>query len=187
MLGYAQSAVCRRVLFARYFEEPDAPACGVCDNCTHARHPTDVSFAAWQVVQAACAVDRGAGRCTLSALADVCRGLGGAQFRVADETGRPSAACARLDLGALGGKLALSRENAERLVVQLLLDGYLTESFHATAYTVNVYVAPGRAAHALTQYALADAQHLRGKVHVLLDADAPAARKRRRSSPIVVD
>lgn len=113
-------------------------------------------------------IDKHGGRCTLSALADVCRGIGGAQYKVADDAGRPSSATARIDLAALGGKVELSRENAERLLVQMLLAGYLTESFHATAYTVNVYLAPGRLAGKLAQYALRDAQHLQGTVRLVL-------------------
>lgn len=167
----------------------------------------DVSFDAWKVVQAVLDIDRHAGRCTLTALADLCRGLGGAQYKIADETGRPSNASAKLNLDALGGKLNLSRENAERLLVQLVLTGYLTESFQATAYTVNVYVAPGRYASKMARHSLSDARHLRGMVHLMLHdasmevetgasksrgaakraAPAPAAAKRPKSDPIEID
>lgn len=200
MLDYAQSAQCRKQLFACYFDEPrDEKDCGVCDNCLVPKRPQDVSFEAWQTVMAASDVQRNQGRCTLAALAELCRGLGGAQYKVADEAGRASNATAALDLEALGGKLGLSRENAERLLVQLLLGGYLTETFQATAYTVNVYIAPGRNARKLLQHGLSDAKHLRGVVHLVLhdkhmDLEAkrsasPAKRpaKRQKSEPIEID
>jgi ATP-dependent DNA helicase RecQ len=37
MLRYAQSSLCRNRLLVTYFGYTDAPACGVCDNCTKAR------------------------------------------------------------------------------------------------------------------------------------------------------
>ena len=112
MLDYAQSGTCRRILFARYFDEPPEAAvpCGVCDNCVEPPATHDTSYAAWQTVCLADEVHRHGGRVTLAALADLARGLGGGQYKMADERGRPSAATARIDLASIGGKLDLSRE-----------------------------------------------------------------------------
>ena len=144
MLEYAQSPECRAVLLARYFDDitKDTRPCGKCDNCQ--RPPAekqlhDVSFQAWQIVRVVSEVHRRGGRVTLPALADLARGLGGAQFKVVERGGRAAGESARLDLDAVAsGKVELSRENCERLIVQLLLGRYLGESYQATAYTVNV-------------------------------------------------
>ncbi|CCU97409.1 unnamed protein product [Malassezia sympodialis ATCC 42132] len=141
MMNYAQSNLCRRTLFAQYFEDPDGvSSCGVCDNCERglAAQVTDVSLSAWKVVRAAEEVHLHNGRVTLSGLADLVRGLNHAQFRKVDNSGAPHPAKMQLDLPSLGGKVTLSREDCERLVVELLLQGYLSESYQATAYTVNV-------------------------------------------------
>lgn len=113
MMNYAQSNLCRRTLFAQYFEDPDGvSSCGVCDNCERglAAQVTDVSLSAWKVVRAAEEVHLHNGRVTLSGLADLVRGLNHAQFRKVDNSGAPHPAKMQLDLPSLGGKVTLSRE-----------------------------------------------------------------------------
>lgn len=173
MLEYAQSPECRAVLLARYFDDitKDTRPCGKCDNCQ--RPPAekqlhDVSFQAWQIVRVVSEVHRRGGRVTLPALADLARGLGGAQFKVVERGGRAAGESARLDLDAVAsGKVELSRENCERLIVQLLLGRYLGESYQATAYTVNVYMAPGPSAMRLARYPADQARSLRNTVQLL--------------------
>lgn len=193
MMDYAQSSQCRRKLFAQYFDElGDTSPCGACDNCERGllAQLVDVSFAAWKVVCATEQVYRANGRVTLTGLADLVRGLHQAQFRQVDSRGAPSSK-SQLDLASLGGKVLLSREvcmvrlrqDTERLIVELLLRGYLAESYRmwallipeATAYTVHVYIIPGGRASLLSVLSLEDATTLSGKVSIVLQA--PASKK----------
>ncbi|KAL4402607.1 hypothetical protein ACI68E_000374 [Malassezia pachydermatis] len=69
-----------------------------------------MTWPAWQIVHAAHEMDVNGGRTTLTALADVVRGLQQAQYKVADHRGRSSSAKMALDLDAMGGRVSLSRE-----------------------------------------------------------------------------
>lgn len=162
---------------AAYFDEPRSEPCGVCDRCTQSVEPVDVSLYAWQVVRGACEVHAQGGRVTLAALADAVRGVQRGQFKLADEHGRPTAAKAHLDLGCMRGAVPLSRDDCEALLVQLVLDKYLEESYQATAYTVNVYVVPGARAQTLARVPPDEAALLTGRASLVLTSTT-AKRKR---------
>ncbi|OCH86014.1 ATP-dependent DNA helicase [Obba rivulosa] len=165
MVRFAQELEeCRKIQFAKYFsassnlsmsswttEEADVLApCGHCDNCKRDSDSfvrRNVTLAAWKVVQIAVAVKECAGRVTMAQRSS-------ATSREAQEaaTSPSSKESAELDLEELvGGKIDLSREETEVLCVHLLISGYLKETFQATAYTINVYFAPGPLALQLTR------------------------------------
>lgn len=185
MLSYAQSPNCRQCVLAAYFDEPRSERCGVCDRCERQVLVTDVSEHAWKVVRAAQHVHARGGRITLVALADLVRGLQNAQFKLADDQGHPTSAKEQLDLDALHGKVTLSRDDCECLLVQLVLDGYLSQSFQATAYTVNVYIVPGPRA---SRYGSLAYEEVRAKrrpnsaiVYIVLTNEAQSSKSMRQS------
>ncbi|KZT54726.1 ATP-dependent DNA helicase [Calocera cornea HHB12733] len=174
MLRFAQNLTdCRKLLFARYFssssdlstaawEDPSAgpgtslAKCGHCDNCT--RSPStierrDVSVQSWQLLRIVEAVCREGGRVTVGILSDLARGLAGGAFNVSSGgKKRKRTEKAELDLeDVAGGKVGLSKDDVETLTIQLILDHYLKEDFHQTAYAINVYLSPGSQAPRLTR------------------------------------
>ncbi|KAJ7783633.1 ATP-dependent DNA helicase [Mycena maculata] len=175
MLKFAQELVeCRKVGFAKYFshssqvsmsswttEDSNALApCGHCDNCTRAADSferRDVTLAAWQVLKVAEAVQSAGGQLTLTMLADLARGNGGGSIGVGGG-GRKGRGKARekekadLDLERIcGGKVALKKDELESLLVDLLVQRYLVEKYHQTAYTTVVYLMTGPLALRLTR------------------------------------
>uniref|UniRef100_D8QE93 ATP-dependent DNA helicase n=1 Tax=Schizophyllum commune (strain H4-8 / FGSC 9210) TaxID=578458 RepID=D8QE93_SCHCM len=171
MLSFVQDlTTCRKVQFARYFshsaqvsesswstEEADVnDPCGSCDNCT--RDPEtyeekDVTEQAWQVLRIAEEVkDRGVS-ITIKKLAEIARGLGGGT--VSSGTKRKkgkSSGPETIDIeDVAGGKVNMKQEDVESLIVQLLIDNYLREDFHATAYDIILYLKPGPLAGRLTR------------------------------------
>jgi len=185
MLRFAQDMdECRSVQFAKYFssssqlsvnswatQEKDAlQRCGHCDNCT--RLPDsfsrrDVRLPAWQLLRVADAARRNSGRLTIGQLCDLARGLGGATFDVSGKGKGKSRAKekqrAELNLDEIaGGKVELSKEDTETLCVHLLVNDYLQEDFHPTAYTTNVYVIPGPNALRLSRMSRIDMEQGKG-------------------------
>ncbi|OAX38744.1 ATP-dependent DNA helicase [Rhizopogon vinicolor AM-OR11-026] len=171
MLRFAQDMQeCRKILFAKYFsassdlsmaswttDESNAmDRCGHCDNCTrppdNVEHK-DATVEAWQLLKILEAVESSGGRLTIAGLSDLARGLGGGSF----ETGgagkrRKAKEKIQIDFDSVaGGKVGLSKDDIESLIVQMLVLRYLEEAFSSTAYTVNVYVAPGNQALRLTR------------------------------------
>ncbi|KIK97438.1 hypothetical protein PAXRUDRAFT_31795 [Paxillus rubicundulus Ve08.2h10] len=184
MLRFAQDIQeCRKILFAKYFsassdlsmtswttEESSAmDKCGHCDNCTRAPETVehkDVTTEAWQILKILEAVDVQGGRQTIAGLSDLARGLGGGSFEAGGKR-KKAKAKVQLDYDAVaGGKVGLSKDDIETLIVQLLVSRYLGEAFSSTAYTVNVYVIPGELALRLTRLARADVVHGKGpRIH----------------------
>ncbi|KAJ6574968.1 P-loop containing nucleoside triphosphate hydrolase protein [Mycena capillaripes] len=177
MLSFAQDLVeCRKIGFAKYFshssqlsmaswatEDSDALApCGHCDNCTRAADSferRDVTFEAWQVLKVADAVQHTGGQLTLTMLADLARGNGGGTYGVGGG-GRKGKGKARdkekvdMDLDLIcGGKVNLKKDELESLLVELLVQRYLVEKYHSTAYTTVVYLMNGPLAMRLTRLA----------------------------------
>ncbi|KAG8777037.1 hypothetical protein FRC12_000578, partial [Ceratobasidium sp. 428] len=173
MLRFAQDlAGCRKLLFANYFSSSSAlslsswtteangrlTACGHCDNCTRPPETVcnkDVTLDAWIILRVAQTVDNEGGRVTVGMLADLVRGVGGQAFQV-PSGGRKRRKSAGekvgLDLNEVtGGKTTLSKDDAETLIIQLVLSGHLKEIFHSTAYSINVYLQPGPQAIRLTR------------------------------------
>lgn len=176
ILRFAQDMQeCRKILFAKYFSassdlsmaswttnESDAmDRCGHCDNCT--RPPAnvehkDVTVEAWQILKILEAVEGSGGRLTIAGLSDLSRGLGGGSFETGGGGKRRNAKeKIQIDYDSVaGGKVRLSKDDMESLIVQMLVLRYLEEAFSSTAYTVNVYVAPGNQALRLTRFTRED-------------------------------
>lgn len=152
--------------------------CGHCDNCI--RPPTalerkDVSFAVWQILKITAEVQREGGNLTQTMLGNLARGVGGGGYEVTTGRGkRKEKEKVVLDLDSVcGGKVDLKKEvrhscrwllrsNArffllqeiDHLVVQLLLDKYLSERYHSTAYATVVYMQLGPLALRFTRLSL---------------------------------
>ncbi|KAJ8517624.1 hypothetical protein ONZ45_g5209 [Pleurotus djamor] len=154
--------------------------CGHCDNCARQEKPDsfstkDVTEQAWQVLKVLDEVRRSGGRVTFSSLVDLVRGLGkgtvdaqgGGKGRKKDKEQ------IEVDVERVaGGKITFSKDvrcfqspsygfnvsdtpssfkETERLLIELLITGYLTEEYTNTAYTVNVYLKSGTRAIRLTR------------------------------------
>lgn len=148
--------------------------CGHCDNCTRdaeTLNRRDVTLECWQILKIVQEVEHLGGRVTLGMLADLIRGAGGGSFGVVGNNNRKGKGKAKekvdLDLDATaGGKVNLTkdvgfilsgcflliyRQEAETLLIHLLLSHYLKEDFHSTAYSINVYLVSGPQAMRLTR------------------------------------
>lgn len=153
MLSYAQSSKCRKSLFADYFADQygGATTCGTCDNCLLPIAPSDVTSEAWKIIKVMEEVYEESGRITLAGLGDLCRGLGQGQYSVVDSRQRKrkrqntkAKQSGFINIAeVVGEKVKLSKDDTERVLVELLLNGYLADEYNATAYSVNVYVKPG--------------------------------------------
>jgi ATP-dependent DNA helicase RecQ len=49
-IRYAETHRCRSRLLLAYFDEPESPACGICDVCT-GRHRNDLDAAAFEIYE----------------------------------------------------------------------------------------------------------------------------------------
>ncbi|QRW20084.1 ATP-dependent DNA helicase [Rhizoctonia solani] len=152
--------------------------CGHCDNCTRPPESVaskDVTLDAWIILRVAQTIDSEGGRVTVGMLADLVRGVGGKSFQVPAGGGKGRRRKSQgekvvLDLdGIAGGKISLSKDvcisvieifalltcsfcqDAEALIIQLVLSGHLKEIFHSTAYAINVYLQLGPQAVRLTR------------------------------------
>ncbi|CAE7231975.1 unnamed protein product [Rhizoctonia solani] len=175
MLRFAQNLTeCRKLLFANYFSASSSLSlsswtteaggkltpCGHCDNCTRPPESItnkDVTLDAWIILRTAQTIDNEGGRVTIGMLADLVRGVGGKSFQVPLGGGKGKRRKSQgekvaLDLeGVAGGKASLSKDDAETLIIQLVLSGHLKEIFHSTAYAINVYLQLGPQAVRLTR------------------------------------
>ncbi|CAE6448446.1 unnamed protein product [Rhizoctonia solani] len=176
MLRFAQNLTdCRKLLFANYFSASSSLSlsswtteaagkltpCGHCDNCTRPPESVankDVTLDAWIILRVAQTIDNEGGRVTIGMLADLVRGVGGKAFQVPAGGGgkgrrrKSQGEKVGLDLdGIAGGKTSLSKDDAETLIIQLVLSGHLKENFHSTAYAINVYLQLGSQAVRLTR------------------------------------
>ncbi|CAE6407088.1 unnamed protein product [Rhizoctonia solani] len=177
MLRFAQNLTeCRKLSFANYFSASSSLSlsswtteaggkltpCGHCDNCTRPPETVatkDVTLDAWIILRVAQTIDNEGGRVTVGMLADLVRGVGGKAFQVPAGGGggrgrrrKSQGEKVGLDLeGITGGKASLSKDDAETLIIQLVLSSHLKETFHSTAYTINVYLQPGPQAVRLTR------------------------------------
>ncbi|ORY27061.1 P-loop containing nucleoside triphosphate hydrolase protein [Naematelia encephala] len=201
MLRFAEDLrTCRKVAFAKYFSHSahlSASAwdhsetlgssstssaisvCGICDNCT--REPDsivtmDVTLDAWRVLKVLQVVQREQGRLTIASLADLVRGLGGGTFAVIAEKGKKRGAAddkARVDLDSVcGGKVELNKEDTESLLIHMLLNGYLSESYHPTAYAVNVYIVASSSAFRLSRLTQSEVES--GSIATKIECTFPA-------------
>ncbi|ORX34459.1 P-loop containing nucleoside triphosphate hydrolase protein [Kockovaella imperatae] len=186
MIKFAQDLLtCRKIAFAKYFSASShlsaaawdhsdtlgasggtVSTCGICDNCI--RDPTsiitkDVTLDAWKCLKVLQNVSSNEGRVTLANLVELVRGLGGGAFGTMKQGKRgarkSSGEKASLDLESVaGGKVTLSKDDVETLLVHLSTMGYVSEYFAGTAYSVNVYVQPGPRAIRLTRLSAEDVE-----------------------------
>ncbi|EJD54785.1 ATP-dependent DNA helicase [Auricularia subglabra TFB-10046 SS5] len=197
MLKFAQDLRgCRKLLFADYFSvssslalsawgaATDAGAkCGHCDNCRRAPDSfspnLDVTLDAWRAVRVLSHIATHKGRVTIAILADLVRGVGGGAFSAGGKKGKKSQQD-KLDLDldeVCGGKISLSKDDTETLIIHMLVSGYIQEDYSANAYTINVYVAPGPEAYRLSRRSREDIEAGSG---VRVVCDFPRAPKKAR-------
>ncbi|KAE8224073.1 hypothetical protein CF319_g2987 [Tilletia indica] len=193
VLEYVQSERCRKLIFAEYFADTGGSQerCGRCDNCVSPPQVRDLTFAGWQVLKVAQDVHRGGGRLTLAQLADIVRGLGGGRYTVSavdDESGggrngKQKSGGGHVDLNNVaGGKVELNKDECERLVVGLLIKGFLQDDYLYNAYAVNVYVQPGPQAIRLTRLSKEQAKAAKNMVQVAIPGAASTGAKPRAST-----
>ncbi|EIN09098.1 ATP-dependent DNA helicase [Punctularia strigosozonata HHB-11173 SS5] len=186
MLRFAHDVEeCRKILFAKHFSASSQLSlsewqeggssvlqrCGHCDNCTRPPEDVDrrdVTMEAWKILKVAQAIVKEDGRVTFSMMGDLVRGAGGGSFGVVQGGGGRRGKLkakekAGLDLDAVaGGKVSLSKDDTETLIVELLLARYLDQTFSATSYTTNVYISPAPDAIRLTRLSSADVENGKG-------------------------
>ncbi|CAD6898245.1 unnamed protein product [Tilletia caries] len=193
VLEYVQSERCRKIIFGEYFADTSGgnEICGRCDNCVSPPQVRDLTFAGWQVLKVAQDVHRGGGRLTLAQLADIVRGLGGGRYTVsavADDSGggrkgKQKGGGGFVDLNEVaGGKVELSKDDCERLVVGLLIKDFLQDDYLYNAYAVNVYVQPGPQAIRLTRLSQQAAKAAKNMVQVAIPGVGGAGAKPRVSA-----
>ncbi|KDQ53749.1 hypothetical protein JAAARDRAFT_136746 [Jaapia argillacea MUCL 33604] len=188
MIRFAQELQeCRKIQFAKHFsassnlsmsawaaDDPTGKArCGHCDNCTRPPETieaVDVTLYAWKIIKVAHAVQRERHRVTLAQLVNLVRGLAGGAIsssKVGKGKGKGKGKQTEktvIDLDAVaGGKIVMSNEEVETIVVNLLLSRYLQESFYQTAYSTNVYVEPGPQSIVLGRLSREDVEEGRGR------------------------
>ncbi|KAL3687443.1 hypothetical protein R1sor_013752 [Riccia sorocarpa] len=125
---------CRRAAFFRHFAEQLQDCNGMCDNCAYAKEISelDVTAHAKSIVTFVKDLAEADQKTTMNQLVDSWRSRA---------QGREEAALIK----------ELSKEDVERVVLQLILEGMLKEEFSHTAYATNAYVAVGAASRSLVQ------------------------------------
>lgn len=89
---------------------------------------SDSAYKALRIIEAATAQR---GTLTLPQAADLVRGNGGGTFSTQEAKGKGKG---KVDVQAVaGGKVTLGKDETEQMLLQLLVDGYLKEDFHASA------------------------------------------------------
>lgn len=173
MLRFAQNLhECRKIQFAKYFSASSSLSlsawstegsetlsnCEHCDNCT--RKPDtietkDVTLYSWRILKIINTISEEGGRATLGMLADLVRGAGGGVFDGSTGRGKGKGKAKEkksLDLDQIcGGKVEMTKDDVESLLITLLLQDYLKEEYSSTAYTINVYLVAGTQSLRLTR------------------------------------
>ncbi|KAF8886803.1 P-loop containing nucleoside triphosphate hydrolase protein [Infundibulicybe gibba] len=180
MLAFAQDFTeCRKVQFAKYFshsselsisswttDDSDAlSSCGHCDNCT--REPEaiewqDVTIESWKILKVLEMVQHAGGDLTLGMLGKLVRGSGGGAFEasVGKKRGKgKEKEKASVDLDLVGGRVNMTPDQMDHLIVHLLLTRYLEEKYSHTSYTTIVYLQPGPMAIRLTRRSKEDLEN----------------------------
>ncbi|KAI9315676.1 P-loop containing nucleoside triphosphate hydrolase protein [Dichotomocladium elegans] len=155
MVDYAQSLTkCRKILFEEYFGyasfisdataedtvvneiTPDAK-CGRCDNCRRASDlfKKDITVEALTLVELCKALTERNQRVTMQKLIQLWRGRMLAAHCVADLKGNPAI--------QLPVNKKYKVQDLERIINHLLMESFLAESFHFTAYNNISYVTAG--------------------------------------------
>ncbi|BBN07050.1 ATP-dependent DNA helicase Q1 [Marchantia polymorpha subsp. ruderalis] len=115
---------CRREAFFRHFGEPVQDCNGMCDNCAYAKEITELDVTAHAKSIVTLLKDSDNQKTTMLQLVDSWRS------RSRQTEARGEAALVK----------ELSKEDVERVIIQLVLDGILKEEFAHTAYATNAYV-----------------------------------------------
>ncbi|CAM6096594.1 unnamed protein product [Calypogeia fissa] len=118
---------CRRAAFFRHFGEPAQDCSGMCDNCAYSRNveDQDVTAHAKSLMKHLNELTSGEQKITVLQLVD--------SWKSRSRQSGPDSALMK----------ELSKEDVERVIVQLLLDGILREEFQHTAYSTNAYITLG--------------------------------------------
>ncbi|KAL2629458.1 hypothetical protein R1flu_014144 [Riccia fluitans] len=128
---------CRRAAFFRHFGEQLQDCNGMCDNCAYAKEiaELDVTAHAISIVTLVKDLVETDQKTTMLQLVDSWRS------RSRQAEGPQEAALVK----------ELSKEDVERVVLQLILEGILKEEFSHTAYATNAYVGVGAVSRSLMQ------------------------------------
>ncbi|KAH7100070.1 ATP-dependent DNA helicase [Auriculariales sp. MPI-PUGE-AT-0066] len=174
MLKFAQDLRgCRKLLFANYFSASTSLSlsawgaatdagerCGHCDNCVRdkdsVRADEDVTLDAWRVLRVVKHVADHDGRLTIANLADLARGAGGGAFTTGKKGKRAQDKMSVNFNEVSGGKVPLSKDDVETLIIQLFTSNYLEEDYSSNMYTVNVYARLGTDSYRLLRRSQAD-------------------------------
>ncbi|KAL1921463.1 uncharacterized protein VTP21DRAFT_11179 [Calcarisporiella thermophila] len=204
MLGFAQDLVhCRKILFERYFSSGGTQyahdegalnptdmdrVCGVCDNCLRPASEVterDVTLAAYTVVKILEALSRAEEKTTYIKMLDV----------LWSRAGRPGKIVkGMVERGEITASPEFSREDMERVLNNLILEGHVKEEFHFTPYSTISYLVLGPRAPSLlreTKASIENGQGTRLKLHFLTNRlvaeKAPKQRKRKRAKVIELE
>ncbi|GAA6062989.1 hypothetical protein JCM10212_004971 [Sporobolomyces blumeae] len=198
MLKFAQDfTTCRKILFARYFastyddsgafalDEGEDP-CGTCDNCSRDKETVaelDISHDAYRALRIIRAAVDQRGTLTLPQAADLVRGNGGGAFSIQDKNSKGKGYVKVQEVA--GGKVALSKDETETMLLKLLVDGWLDEVFNVTAYAVNSYLRPSSTKSLrLTRLAPAEVEKRGLPVTLTMDVlSTKGAKGRKRAAP----
>ncbi|GAA99652.1 hypothetical protein E5Q_06355 [Mixia osmundae IAM 14324] len=173
MISYASDLkTCRKLIFARYFADThgsamgfaansrtgiaEAEACGHCDNCL--RSPGDVSTVdirehAWKILRVLAEAVRNDGRLTTGQLCDLVRGLGSGLYNTESRGGKAGTGRGKIDLASIAeGKVLLSKDDTESVIIKLWLDGMIGDIWKTTAYSYIQYLKPNASALRLTRF-----------------------------------
>lgn len=180
MLSYCQGDFCRKVFFCEYFQDAhsDFSPCGACDNCQG--HDDlcmrDLSVEAWKALHALARIKIHQGRVTLGQLTELVRGNNRGRYEV---VGGPNGQSSRksfaatgveppghmskvgvLNMDDFGGKIVLTKQNTERLLIHLWTRELMLEEYVQTPHTVNVYLDLGFESWRLRRMTLEQAQDM---------------------------
>ncbi|WVQ74143.1 hypothetical protein IAR50_003735 [Cryptococcus sp. DSM 104548] len=168
-------------------------SCGICDNCL--RPPSsvstkDVTLESWKILSIMDEVQRQHGRVTLQNLGSLARGLGGGAFPLVAGAERRrgrgkeknTGEKGEVDVKDYGGKVDLNPDDIEILLTHLMLLGYLKESFHATSFSVNVYVNASPTAIRLSRLSLDAVKSGNSPVKIECTFPAAAPKEKRKAT-----
>ncbi|ORY87468.1 P-loop containing nucleoside triphosphate hydrolase protein [Leucosporidium creatinivorum] len=141
---------CRKILFARSFEATHSSSsafaaeggdepCQHCDNCL--RDPStyeslDISHHAYRALRILSAAGKQSATLTLPQAADLVRGLGKGGFSTQTQ-GSKGKGKGSVDVNEVaGGKVTLDKDTCEAMLMRLLVDGYLVETFHGSEFSL---------------------------------------------------
>ncbi|XP_024516913.1 mediator of RNA polymerase II transcription subunit 34 isoform X2 [Selaginella moellendorffii] len=147
MARYCQSKQrCRRAAFFQYFAEQVQECNGMCDTCAFENDVVekDVTEYGKSLVQSVMDVAESDKKTTLLQLVDLWR----SQLR---QAGNHMSGVYGHILQSQTGDKEMSKDDAEQIILQLILDGTLREDFQHTAYATNAYVKAGSAARLILQ------------------------------------